>query len=161
MLLEFLGAHNWGKLDPIALKCVFVGYSFTQKGYKCYHPPTRKLYVSTDVTFVENKSYFSTPYLQGELSILEDDESVIPPPEIIPSSKSFKSKEITSVLPISLEPILISQSKESVEEKEEDSQIFDQFRFDQVYARRMDPMETTRQEQSIQPSPGNQVTILE
>ena len=72
-----------------------MGYSSTQKGYKCYHPPTRKLYVSADATFVENKSYFSTPYLQGELSILEDEESAIPPLEIIPSSESFKSKETT------------------------------------------------------------------
>ena len=64
------------------------------------------------------------------------------------------------MLPISLEPILISQSKESVEEKEEDNQIFDQFQFDQVYARR-DPMETTRQEQSTESSPGNEVTNLE
>ena len=117
----------------------FCGYSSTQKGYKCYHLPTRKLYVSTYVTFVENKSYFSTPYLQGELSILGDEESTIPPPEIIPSSKSFKSKETISVLPISLEPIPISQSEESVEEKEEASQNLDQFHFDQVYARRRDP----------------------
>ena len=100
-----------------------MGYSSTQKGYKCYHPPTRKLYVSADVTFVENKTYFST-HLQGELSILEDEESTIPPLEIIPSSESFKSKETTLVLPISLEPIPISQSEESVEEKEENSQIF-------------------------------------
>ena len=65
------------------------------------------------------------------------------------------------MLPISLEPIPISQSKESVEEKEEDSQIFYQFQFDQVYARRRDPMTTTRQEQSTEPSLGNEVTILE
>ena len=65
------------------------------------------------------------------------------------------------MLPISLEPIPISQSEESVEEKEEDSQIFDQFRFDQVYARRRDPMATTRLEHSIELSPGNEVTILE
>ena len=102
-----------------------MGYSSTQKGYKCYHPPTRKLYVSIDVAFVENKPYFSTPYLQGELSILEDEELAIPPLEIIPSSESFKSKETTSVLPISLEPIPISESEESIEEKEEESQIFD------------------------------------
>ena len=111
-------------------------------------------------TFVENKPYFSTLYLQGELSILEDEESAIPPLEIISSSESFKPKETTSVLPISLEPIPISQSEESVEEKEEDSQIFDQFRFDQVYARRRNPM-ATRQEQSTEPSPRNEVTILE
>ena len=65
------------------------------------------------------------------------------------------------MLPISLETIPISQSKKSLEEKEEDSQIFDQFWFDQVYARRRDPMATTRQEQSTKPSPGNEVTILE
>ena len=39
-----------GKLDPKALKCVFVGYSSTEKGYQCYHPPTRKYYVSANVT---------------------------------------------------------------------------------------------------------------
>ena len=102
-----------------------MGYSSTQKGYKCYPPPTRKCYVSADDTSIENKSYFSTPYLQGELSILEDKESAILPLLIIPSSESFKSKETTSMLPISLEPIPISQSKELVEEKEEDNQIFD------------------------------------
>ena len=100
--------HKREKLYPKALKCVFVGHSSTQKGYKCYHPPTRKLYVSADVTFIENKPYFSTPYLQGELSILEDEESAIAPIEIIPSSESFKSKETTSVLPISLEPTNIT-----------------------------------------------------
>ena len=138
-----------------------MGYSSTQKGYKCYHQPTRKLYISADVTFVENKPYFSTPYLQGELSILEDEKSAIPPLEIIPSSKSFKSKETTSVLPISLEPISISQFEELVEEKEEDNQIFDQFRFYKVYAKRRDPMTTTRQKQSTESSRGNEVTILE
>ncbi|CAL8130892.1 unnamed protein product [Prunus armeniaca] len=34
--------HQRSKLDPCALRYVFFGYSSTQKGYKCYHPPTQK-----------------------------------------------------------------------------------------------------------------------
>ncbi|KAI5335133.1 hypothetical protein L3X38_025266 [Prunus dulcis] len=33
-------SHQRSKLDPCALRCVFIGYSTTQKGYKCYHPPS-------------------------------------------------------------------------------------------------------------------------
>ena len=49
-----------------------MGYSSTKKGYKCYHPPTRKFHVFVDVTFFENEPYFPTPYLQGETSLMED-----------------------------------------------------------------------------------------
>ncbi|KAI5312619.1 hypothetical protein L3X38_041792 [Prunus dulcis] len=34
--------HQRSKLDPCTLRCVFIGYSTTQKGYKCYQPPTQK-----------------------------------------------------------------------------------------------------------------------
>jgi hypothetical protein len=70
------------KLDPRALKCVFVGYSPMQKGYKCYHPPSRKQFVSMDVTFFETQSYFSssqTP-LQGESLSEEEFFNPLPVP---------------------------------------------------------------------------------
>jgi hypothetical protein len=47
-----------GKLDPQAVKCIFVGYSSTQKGYKCWEPVGRKLFVSMDVTFQEFEPYY-------------------------------------------------------------------------------------------------------
>ena len=52
-------SHLRDKLDPHALKCVFLGYSNSQKGYKCFHPPSGKYYVSMDVQFNEHESYFS------------------------------------------------------------------------------------------------------
>jgi hypothetical protein len=54
------------KLEPRALRCVFVGYALHQKGYRCYHPPSRKLYVTLDVAFHENDMYYSKSSLQGE-----------------------------------------------------------------------------------------------
>ena len=47
------------KLSPRSIKCVFVGYSRTQKEYWCYSPSTRKYFVSADVTFFELIPYFS------------------------------------------------------------------------------------------------------
>jgi len=41
---------NVGKLNPRAVKCIFVGYSGTQKGYVCWSPVEKKLFVSMDVT---------------------------------------------------------------------------------------------------------------
>jgi hypothetical protein len=48
-----------GKLDPQVVKCVFVGYASTQKGYKCWDPIRRRLFVSIDVTFREFEPYYS------------------------------------------------------------------------------------------------------
>jgi len=43
-----------------SIKCVFVRYSRTQKGYQCYNPSTRKYLVSADVTFFESVPFFFT-----------------------------------------------------------------------------------------------------
>lgn len=56
------------KLDPCALRCLFLGYATHQKGYRCYDPSTSRLYVTMDVTFLESETFFSgpNPVLQGE-----------------------------------------------------------------------------------------------
>ena len=58
------------KLEPRALKCVFVGYGSTQKGYRCYHPANKKFYVSMDVIFHEKMFFYPTGItdssIQGE-----------------------------------------------------------------------------------------------
>jgi hypothetical protein len=60
-------------MDPHARKCLFVSYSATQKWYKCYHPPSGKVFVSMDVTFLEHEAYFpreaSYTSLQGKIGI--------------------------------------------------------------------------------------------
>jgi transposase InsO family protein len=53
------------KLDPKADKCIFIGYSSKQKGYRCFNPSTRKLQVSRDVVFDEMVSWYS-PLKVGE-----------------------------------------------------------------------------------------------
>ncbi|WZZ70851.1 hypothetical protein YC2023_082221 [Brassica napus] len=46
------------KLEPKSTKAMFVGYSTTQRGYKCFDPQTRRLLVSRDVKFIETKGYY-------------------------------------------------------------------------------------------------------
>ncbi|KAI5324158.1 hypothetical protein L3X38_033231 [Prunus dulcis] len=54
--------------QPCALCCVFIGYSTTQKSYKCYHPPSQKIHVALDVTFHKEVPYYVSPSssIQGE-----------------------------------------------------------------------------------------------
>ncbi|WZZ15660.1 hypothetical protein YC2023_108749 [Brassica napus] len=46
------------KLEAKSTKAMFIGYSITQKGYKCYDPEARRVMVSREVKFVETKGYY-------------------------------------------------------------------------------------------------------
>ncbi|CAO2841169.1 unnamed protein product [Amaranthus hypochondriacus] len=46
------------KLEPRAVKCVFVGYGTNQKGYRCFDPLTRHMYVTLDCDFNEETYYY-------------------------------------------------------------------------------------------------------
>ena len=46
------------KLEPKSTRAMFIGYSTTQKGYKCYNPETTRVLVSRDVKFMESKGYY-------------------------------------------------------------------------------------------------------
>ena len=67
-----------GKLDPQAVKCIFVGYASTQKGYKCWDPIGKRLFVSMDVTFHEEEPYYirkdDLDQFLGELSPVNESD---------------------------------------------------------------------------------------
>ncbi len=46
------------KLNPKAEKCIFIGYSLEQKGYRCFNASTQKLQMSKDVMFDEMVSWY-------------------------------------------------------------------------------------------------------
>ena len=96
------------KLDPRAEKCVFIGYAPNKKGYKCYNPQTKKIFISMDVIFLENQPFFQKHFLQGEKQESREenyfwDLSATPLPNILLDSPSDISNSTSD-----------SQNKENV-----------------------------------------------
>ena len=51
---------EYSKLDAKAARCIFLGYSENQKGYRCYDWDAKKIRISRNVVFLENTPYFSS-----------------------------------------------------------------------------------------------------
>lgn len=68
------------KLEPRSVRCIFLGYSPTQKGYKCYDPKTGKKFCLKDVTFMESESYYSQLTTNNPLSAENQTSSSCPQP---------------------------------------------------------------------------------
>ncbi|KAL0641862.1 hypothetical protein Bca4012_102644 [Brassica carinata] len=62
------------KLEARSTKAVFIGYSATQKGYKCYDPIARRVLVSRDVKFLEDRGYYEEKN-QEDLKDLTSDKA--------------------------------------------------------------------------------------
>ena len=65
------------KLDTKAKKCILVGNSDKQKGYKCYNPQTKHVRVKRDVVFDEFASRYlpSPPNPENSIPNSEHDAS--------------------------------------------------------------------------------------
>ena len=93
-------SHGLDKLSPRSIKCVFVGYSQTQKEYRCYSPHNKKYFVSVDVIFFESVPYFSpqSPVTTSE-SIPLPPSVHLPPPASVYDVSSPVSLEDTTTPP--------------------------------------------------------------
>ena len=73
MLLKIFGCSTYvhtpnksrSKLDPRAVKCVFVGYDPNKKGYKFFNPLRHKFYVTMDANFLEDLPFFNKKLIKG------------------------------------------------------------------------------------------------
>jgi hypothetical protein len=91
-------SQNRSKIGPRAVKTIFIGYSSTQKGFKCFDPKTRKFYISYDVTFFENQPFFNKDsntslehydFLNNECSLPVVTPDFIPETQLPQSVKSI------------------------------------------------------------------------
>ncbi|KAK4253219.1 hypothetical protein QN277_010549 [Acacia crassicarpa] len=68
---------SFSKLDPKSLKCVFLGYSRVQKGYRCHSPNLRRYLISIDMTFHKSSSFFQSSTLSESSSVIDEPDHLL------------------------------------------------------------------------------------
>ena len=78
--MSYVHTHHLSpsKLSVKALKCVFVGYSNTQKEYKCYRPLTRRVIIAKDIVFNEQCFYYQTNNEPSTFPARDQQETQLP-----------------------------------------------------------------------------------
>ncbi|KAL0553695.1 hypothetical protein IC582_007597 [Cucumis melo] len=80
--------HNFGpnqtKFTPRAQACVFVGYPLHQRGYKCFHLPSRKYFVTMNGENVSEESNSTFEFVEPTPITVSD---IDPHPIILPTNQ--------------------------------------------------------------------------
>lgn len=86
------------KFDPKAIKCIHVGYCETQKAFRLRDPATRKVRISRDVLFNEEKfcsnksrefSFSDPPLVYPEPAVLAPENSISDSSGTLPSENQL------------------------------------------------------------------------
>ena len=99
------------KLDPCAVKCVFVGYGINQKGYRCFDPVSQRMYTTMDCDFLETKFFFHNHLSdQGENTTVDPLSWLISPG--LGLSEVVSTEPVDEVTGPTMEPEPISKNME-------------------------------------------------
>ncbi|GJR33249.1 retrovirus-related pol polyprotein from transposon TNT 1-94 [Tanacetum coccineum] len=106
------------KLYAKSTLCVFLGYSVSQKGYRCYDLIGQKFYTSRHVDFLEHISYYSVPVSSHnltqselkEIDLFEEPTLIVSP--ITPKLASETTSETTATT--ETPPVIIFEATPTV-----------------------------------------------
>ncbi|XP_022843332.1 uncharacterized protein LOC111366879 [Olea europaea var. sylvestris] len=117
-----LSSHERHKLSAQSVKCAFMGYSVSHKGYVCYYPCSNRFRIFRNVVFFEQQSFFHTHAQHlPEISILPCFDDLTSHPERFKPGLVYERRQpnrplpevdLTSdlVQPLSSEPELASDT---------------------------------------------------
>jgi hypothetical protein len=101
----YLGDYATNKLQPRSLSCVFLGCSDKYKGYRCFHPPTGRVYLARHVTF--NEDDFPFHFSMASSSVPQSDLVFVP---IVPiPAPPQPHHALSPMLPL-MQPVTLPQN---------------------------------------------------